>query len=221
VIPRFHEWLQATEFFSWLKRRILDAASEMQELIKGLGFDLPLLEAWQSDMSPFISVAAYNRSTNNIDTINYGIGPELYLNTIGELVLSNNLIAYHIQAGNPVGMWYAPYCDEVTRAPITPNIFIMPEADSEAHSLSGRLIELIVFESLLEQIGARKGISCPLRTMYEGGCCGYKWLMWSIYEAGMKAREELGWQRIQWVEPECSKTDNSLGSIRILGKQPQ
>jgi hypothetical protein len=32
--------------------------------------------------------------------------------------------------------------------------------------------------------------------------------MWGIYEAGLKAIEELGWEPTRWVEPQCSNPDN-------------
>lgn len=54
AIPRFHKWLQGRDKIAWLKRRVLDGISEIQDMIKGMGFDLPLVEVWQSDISPYI-----------------------------------------------------------------------------------------------------------------------------------------------------------------------
>jgi hypothetical protein len=133
---------------------------------------------------------------------------------MAEQILSNNLFAYYLPSDRAAGIWYAPACDEVTRAPITPTVVIM--ASDAAIDLARRLHNLTVFESLRLQVAYGNGISCPLRyqyvrQQYDGGCCGRAGLMWRIYEAGMQAKviKELDWQPTEWVEPECSKPDNS------------
>jgi hypothetical protein len=215
AIPRFQEWLQCTETFSWFKRRIFDSIAEMQELIRGLGFDLPLVEAWQSNMSPFIMVSILDKLTDDIKLFNYSRDREheRVMAIMAEQILSNNLFAYYLPSDRAVGIWYAPACDEVTRAPITPIVVIMIESDA-AIDLARLLHNLTVFESLRLQVAYGNGISCPLRyqyvrQQYDGGCCGRAGLMWSIYEAGMQAKaiKELGWKPTKWDEPECSKTN--------------
>jgi hypothetical protein len=216
AIPSFQEWLQCTETISWLKRHIFNSIAEMQELIRGLGFDLPLVEAWQSNMSPFIMVSMLDELTDNIELCNYTREREheRVMVILAEQILTNNLFAYYLPSDRAAGIWYAPACDEVTRAPITPTVVIMVERDA-AIDLGRRLHNLTVFESLRLQVAYGNygnGISCPLRHQYvrqqcDGGCCGRARLMWSIYEAGVqaKAKEELDWQPTEWVEPECSK----------------
>jgi hypothetical protein len=120
--------------------------------------------------------------------------------------LSNNLIAYYIPSDKAVAIWYAPGCDKIDRAPISPAVSIMHE--STAHNLATGLQTLTVFESLRAQVEEGKGISCLLRHQSGAGCCGHAKLMWSIYEAGLKAIKELDWKPRRWVEPECSKPEN-------------
>lgn len=85
----------------------------------------------------------------------------------------------------------------------------MGELDGEVAELGFPMHNLTVFESLRVQIALGEGIRCPLHHQCSGNCCGRAGLMWSIYEAGEKAKEELGWHPLKWEKPECSKTDNS------------
>jgi hypothetical protein len=65
------------------------------------------------------------------------------------------------------------------------------------------MFDLAVFESLREQVASGKGLSCFLRHQYGGDCCGRAGLIWSVYEAGRKAKDikELGWKPTKWDEP--------------------
>jgi hypothetical protein len=209
ALPRFHKWLQFIDTLSWLKRRVLNGISDMQEMIKGLGFDLPLVEAWQEDISPFISVTIPNKLTNVVKYYSYGREREHFLEKIGARGVSKNLIAYYLQSDKPLAIWYAPACDEVNGSPITPTVRIIYEGHVAAHNLARKLHNLTVFEALRLQVAYGESVSCLLHHQYNGGCCGNAGLMWSIYEAGRKAIKELDWQPRWWVEPECRKPDNS------------
>jgi hypothetical protein len=225
----FHEWLQCIDILTWLKRRVLNGISDMQEMIKGLGFELPLIEAWQSNMAPFISIiiprsphGGLVKSTDEFEFINYGIQREHFFEKmyaqldehhsqlIKDHISSEILIAYSLQSDRTLGVWYAPACGEPNRAPITPTVKIIGENCDAAQSLGNGMFELAIFESLRVQVASGKGISCLLRHQHGGRCCGRAALMWSIYEAGMKARDinELNWKPTNWIKPECSKTDN-------------
>lgn len=104
-----------------------------------------------------------------------------------------------------MGVWYAPFYDKANRAPLTPTVYILQEDNRPAQNGGTGLQTQAVFESLRIQVGEGNGISCLLRPQYEPNCCGRARLMWSIYETGMKAKEELSWQPTNWIEPECSK----------------
>lgn len=218
----FHEWLRCMDILPWLRRRVLDGITDMQEMIKSIGFDLPLVEAWQADLSPYISITLPNKFANQIGYLNYGMQREHFFKKMysqlderhrqqmKEHIFSNNLIAFCLQSNRTVGMWYGPSCDKINCAPITPMVYIMSENNGADNDLVSRMFDLTVFESLRVQVGEGKGISCLLRHQYSGGCCGRAGLMWSIYEAGLKAMDikELDWHPTKWVKPECSKPDN-------------
>jgi len=209
AIPKFHEWLQCTDILFWLKRRIWDAISETQEMIGGSGFELPLVEAWQLDLFPYISISLINKSTNEVTFYDFGTEGKkrnLFEAKMSEHIWSANLISFYLQADKPLGIWYAPACDKVNRTPITPSVFIMSD-DSKAYNLVGPMHNLAVFESLRIQVAEGNGIDCLLRHQYGGDCCGCAGLIWSIYEAGMKAKD-FGWEPTNWIEPECSKTES-------------
>jgi hypothetical protein len=55
------------------------------------------------------------------------------------------------------------------------------------------IFRLIVFEALRTQVALGQGIACPLYHQYAPNCCGNAQLLWAIYEAGVKAAEELDW----------------------------
>jgi hypothetical protein len=87
---------------------------------------------------------------------------------------------------------------------------IIGKNDDVGSNIVSRMFDLAIFESIRLQVGEGEGMSCPLRHQYGGDCCGHAGLLWSIYEAGLKAMaiKELNWQPTQWVKPECSKPDN-------------
>jgi hypothetical protein len=215
AIPIFHEWLQSIDILFWFKKRIFHAISDTQELLKGLGFDLPLVEAWHMDMSPYISIAIPDEM-EGVQFCNFGRQRQHFREYSREILArealstSTSLIAFTRQSDHPVGMWYAPACDQLNRSPITPSVFILGGSSGEARHFVSRLFHLTIFESLREQIVAKQGITCPLRHQFGVHCCGRAGLVWSIYEAGLKAMDikGLGWQPTMWIEPECSKPDN-------------
>jgi hypothetical protein len=227
AIPKFHKWLQRMDILPWLKRRVLDGISEMQDMIKGnMGFDLPLVEAWQSDNSPYISIIIPNKSTGEVACFNYGMQQEPFAEKMGaqfgeqhrqelkelkEHMSFGALVIYCLQSDRKVGVWYAPSFEKVNGPPITPAVLMFSQGGGGDEDLVGRVADLTIFESLRVQIASGEGINCLLRHQHGGRCCGRAALMWSIYEAGLKAMDikELDWQPTKWDKPECSKPDNS------------
>lgn len=224
AIPRFHAWLQRMDILHWLKRRILDGISEVQDMIKGNGgFDLPLVEAWQLDNSPYISIIIPNKSTNEVECFNYGVQQEPFAEKMGaqfseqhrqelrelkeHMMSLGALVIYCLQSDRKVGVWYAPSSEKVAGPPITPAVLMFSQGNDGDEDLVGHMADLTIFESLRVQIASGEGISCLLRHQHRR-CCGRAALIWSIYEAGIKATDELGWQPSLWLEPECSKPDN-------------
>jgi hypothetical protein len=135
---------------------------------------------------------------------------ERYRPELKKHMSSDALIIYCLQSGRTVGIWYNPSFEEANWAPITPAIRFVRLNDDAAEDLVTQIRRLTIFESLREQIASGEGISCPFHHQNGGHCCGASGFMWSIYEAGMKARDinELNWKPTNWIKPECSKTDN-------------
>lgn len=212
LIPGFHEWLQSMDRLSWFKRRIFHSISDNEEFIRELGVDLPLVEAWQADMSPYITIAI--PSAEKLSYFHFGRNRELFKEylriTMEELSkhTSSSVISYTRQAGHPVCMWHAPACDEYDLLPLTPTVTMLGGSSGQARYFIGRMFLLTIFESLRSQIAYGEGVTCPLRHQYRDRCCGHASLVWSIYEAGMEAKVKLNWES-DWIEPECDKPDNS------------
>ena len=120
-------------------------------------------------------------------------------------MLSNILITYFIQSDREIGVRYTAECDEDIGVPIKPAIQVIGTNNDAVHNLANGIFDLAIFESLRIQVWEGKGISCLFRNPNSGSCCGKNGLLWGIYEAGLKAMEELCWQPTQWVEPECDK----------------
>jgi hypothetical protein len=212
------------DILSWYKRRISDGISDIQEMMKSAGFDLPLAEAWQTDFSPLVSITSPIKSSHEkVSASNFGVQPEniverLYTHLderqwqqMRERIFSNHLAIFSFQSDRELGIWYTPACDKVSRVPIAPSVSIMglKGDDGGTPNLVARMFDLTVFESLREQVASGQSINCFLRHQYGGDCCGRAGLIWSIYEAGRKAMDikELGWKPTKWDEPECSKTN--------------
>jgi hypothetical protein len=207
------------DILTWLRCRVLDGISEMQGILGNMGFNLPLIEAWQSDISPYISIVIPNKSTGTVEIFNYGMQDEPVAEKMGaqfneehrqELMeLKGNissigaLVIYCLQSSRKAGIWYAPSFEKIDGPPITPAVLMFGSADEH---LVSQLGDLAIFESLRTQIAFGEGMNCPLRHQHRGRCCGKAALIWSIYEAGLRAKEELGWNPTWWVEPECNKT---------------
>jgi hypothetical protein len=117
---------------------------------------------------------------------------------------------FFVRLLNNPRIWYYPACDEVNHALVRPSVHILCEDNDAGLNLGRRMYNLMVFESLRLQVGEGKGVSCLLHSQNGGECCGRAGLMWSIYEAGLKAKaiKELGWKPTKWDKPECSKPDN-------------
>jgi hypothetical protein len=212
AISQINEWLQSLPVFSWRRRRIVNGISDMQDFLKRYGFDLPLLEVWQSNFSPCIATVFKNKPTNKENEIPlhvFGSYREDLIGRIKDRLLDNDLIAFSVQANTPIAMWYT-LAHTKDKQPFLPTVIMMGEGSSEANNLLVPLHNLIVFESLLEQVSIGDGIFCPLYHLcvLGDGCCGYAGLLWSIYEAGEKAMavKELGWEPTRWIRPLCDNT---------------
>ena len=56
----------------FIRQYVIYTLTDVQEMIKGIGFDLRLVEVWQSDMSPYISITIPKKSTDDYETFNFG-----------------------------------------------------------------------------------------------------------------------------------------------------
>jgi hypothetical protein len=53
------------------------------------------------------------------------------------------------------------------------------------------------------QLAAGCGLVCPWFEGKDSSCCGRAGTLWQVYNLGLKAAEEVGWQPKQWIAPEC------------------